>query len=46
LRVHCTPKGEVRDLGRLWYRLSTPPRVGLPQPIRQLFERLAGGEGA
>jgi len=25
---------------RLWYRLATPPRVGLPQPIRQLFERL------
>jgi A/G-specific adenine glycosylase len=44
LRVRCTPKGEVRDLGRLWYRLSTPPRVGLPQPIRQLFERLAEGE--
>ncbi len=26
---------------RLWYLLDAPPRVGLPQPIRQLFERLA-----
>ncbi len=25
---------------RLWYRLDAPPRVGLPQPILQLFERL------
>ncbi len=28
---------------RLWYRLDAPPRVGLPQPIRQLFERLRAG---
>jgi A/G-specific adenine glycosylase len=25
---------------RLWYQLDAPPRVGLPQPIVQLFERL------
>jgi A/G-specific adenine glycosylase len=25
---------------RLWYRLDAPPRVGLPQPIVQLLERL------
>ena len=32
----------VREGGdRMWYRLDAPPRVGLPQPIRQLFERLA-----
>ncbi len=31
----------VREGGdRLWYSLDAPPRVGLPQPIRQLFDRL------
>lgn len=25
---------------RLWYQLDTPARVGLPQPIMKLFERL------
>jgi A/G-specific adenine glycosylase len=31
----------VRDRDdRLWYTLHEPPRVGLPQPIRQLFDRL------
>jgi A/G-specific adenine glycosylase len=28
---------------RLWYQLDAPPRVGLPQPILQLFERLRTG---
>jgi A/G-specific adenine glycosylase len=28
---------------RLWYQLDAPPRVGLPQPIRELFERLRAG---
>jgi A/G-specific adenine glycosylase len=28
---------------RLWYELDAPPRVGLPQPIRRLFERLRTG---
>jgi A/G-specific adenine glycosylase len=27
----------------LWYQLDAPPRVGLPQPILQLFERLRAG---
>jgi A/G-specific adenine glycosylase len=41
IRVRCTPVPEVREGGdRLWYALDAPPRVGLPQPIRQLFERL------
>ena len=41
LRVRCQPMAAVRDGDdRLWYRLKNPPRVGLPQPIRQLFERL------
>ena len=33
---------EVRE--RLWYSLDAPPRVGLPQPIRLLFDRLIGAE--
>ncbi len=34
----------VRDgENRLWYSLDAPPRIGLPQPIRQLFERLRAG---
>jgi A/G-specific adenine glycosylase len=33
--------GGVRECEeRLWYSLQAPPRVGLPQPIRRLFERL------
>jgi A/G-specific adenine glycosylase len=28
---------------RLWYQLDAPPRVGLPQPILHLFERLRTG---
>jgi A/G-specific adenine glycosylase len=40
LRVQCTAPAEVRDGERLWYRLDAAPRIGLPQPIRQLFERL------
>jgi A/G-specific adenine glycosylase len=38
--------GRVRegDTGgdRRWYALNAPPRIGLPQPIRRLFERLRG----
>jgi A/G-specific adenine glycosylase len=41
LQVRCQPEVNVRDGDdRLWYQLDAPPRVGLPQPIRQLFERL------
>jgi A/G-specific adenine glycosylase len=49
LRVHCQGQpgtdgsggGGVREGDdRLWYSLHAPPRVGLPQPIRRLFERL------
>jgi A/G-specific adenine glycosylase len=28
---------------RLWYRLEAPPRVGLPQPILELLQRLRAG---
>ena len=41
LMVRCAPTLSVRDSDdRLWYSLETPPRIGLPQPINQLFERL------
>ena len=41
LMVRCEPNFSVRDTAdRLWYPLETPPRIGLPQPINQLFERL------
>ena len=45
VRVRCQLALEVRDGNgggnpRLWYALQTPPRVGLPQPIRQLIARL------
>jgi A/G-specific adenine glycosylase len=46
LRVRCQPSASVHDGDdRLWYRLGDPPRVGLPQPIRQLFERLRSAAG-
>jgi hypothetical protein len=45
LRVRCRPYPVVGEAGdRLWYRLGDPPRVGLPQPIRQLFERLRSAQ--
>jgi A/G-specific adenine glycosylase len=41
VRVRCRPHAGVREgEDRLWYALATPPRVGLPQPILKLFERL------
>src|SRR3984957_1111090 len=46
LRVRGRAFPTVRDgEDRLWYRLGDPPRVGLPQPIRQLFERLRSVNG-
>ena len=42
--VRCRENAVVLDGDdRLWYQLDAPPRVGLPQPIRQLFERLRIG---
>ncbi len=47
LRVRCRPPAGVSDgEDRLWYRLGSPPRVGLPQPILKLFERLRAAENA
>jgi len=44
LLVRGRQKTEVlEDDDRLWYQLDAPPRVGLPQPILQLFERLRTG---
>jgi A/G-specific adenine glycosylase len=40
IRVCCVPVACVNDRDRLWYSLTEPPRVGLPQPIRKLFDRL------
>ena len=41
LMVRCRPKPVARDADdRRWYSLATPPRIGLPQPINQLFQRL------
>jgi A/G-specific adenine glycosylase len=47
LRVRCrSTMGVQEGDDRLWYRLGDPPRVGLPQPILKLFERLRlGGDG-
>ncbi len=41
VRVRCAPSLEVRESDdRLWYSLMTPPKVGLPQPIHRLLERM------
>jgi A/G-specific adenine glycosylase len=46
LRVRCRPNPAIHDgEDRLWYALKDPPRVGLPQPILKLFERLRSAEG-
>ena len=41
LLVRCELNSSVQDSAdRLWYPLETPLRIGLPQPINRLFERL------
>jgi A/G-specific adenine glycosylase len=41
LMVQCEASANISDGDDYrWYRLETPPRIGLPQPINQLFERL------
>ena len=45
LMVQCEPKAGARDGDdRLWYPIQDPPRIGLPQPIRRLFERLRANQ--
>jgi A/G-specific adenine glycosylase len=42
--VRCQSSAQVRDgEDRLWYPLDAPPRIGLPQPIRELLQRLRAG---
>jgi A/G-specific adenine glycosylase len=46
VRVRCRLNAVVQDGDdRLWYQLGNPPRVGLPQPIAKLFERLRTADG-
>jgi A/G-specific adenine glycosylase len=40
LRIQCAGPPAVKDGGEIWYSLDDPPRLGLPQPIKRLFERL------
>ena len=40
IRIKCDAVEPIQDSSRQWYQLSNPSRVGLPQPIRQLFARL------
>jgi A/G-specific adenine glycosylase len=40
LRVRCRPYQGIKEGEQLWYKLESPPKIGLPQPIKQLFERL------
>jgi A/G-specific adenine glycosylase len=47
VRVRCQPVSSVREVEDwLWYALNAPPRVGLPQPIVELFDRMRGSAGA
>jgi A/G-specific adenine glycosylase len=40
LRVRCRRRESIREGEQLWYALNDPPKIGLPQPIKRLFERL------
>jgi A/G-specific adenine glycosylase len=40
VRVRCKRHPQIAEGEHLWYSLTAPPKVGLPQPIRQLIERL------
>jgi len=43
LRVRCRPRAGIREGEQRWYELHDPPRIGLPQPIKELFSLLRGG---
>jgi A/G-specific adenine glycosylase len=46
VRVRCRLNAVVQEGdARLWYQLGNPPRIGLPQPIIKLFERLRIADG-
>jgi A/G-specific adenine glycosylase len=40
LVIECAPPAAVNEGEALWYALDAPPTLGLPQPIKALFERL------
>ena len=40
LVIEGVSQAAVREEKALWYRLDAPPKLGLPQPIKALFERL------
>jgi A/G-specific adenine glycosylase len=40
LMIECAPLAAVNEAEALWYTLDAPPTLGLPQPIKALFERL------
>jgi A/G-specific adenine glycosylase len=50
LRVRCSPPRGLPSAGvrdednRLWYPLQAPLKVGLPQPIAQLLDRMRSSE--
>ncbi len=47
VRVRYQPVSQVREAqDRIWYALNAPPRVGLPQPIVELFDRMRVSAGA
>jgi A/G-specific adenine glycosylase len=47
LVVRCNPPTRAEDEAeRRWYPLDSPPRIGLPQPINQLLERLRNASRA
>jgi A/G-specific adenine glycosylase len=47
VRVRCHGASGVREAeDRLWYALNAPARVGLPQPIVELFDRMRVSSGA
>ena len=46
LRVLCRPRSVNEGDDRLWYPLEAPPRIGLPQPIRELLARLRSAYAA
>ena len=46
LHVECRDEGaELAEEDRMWYPLRTPPRVGLPQPIRRLVTEMSTVRG-
>jgi A/G-specific adenine glycosylase len=46
VRVRCQSLSQAREAeDRLWYAFNAPPRIGLPQPIVELFGRMRVSAG-